>query len=55
MFASLDACFRIKRFDISDENKDPILDDGLAYFVKNAPYKEQLKKYKNQAAVSHSH
>lgn len=55
MFVSLDACFRVKRFDISDEKKDPIIDDGLAYFVADGPYKEQVKKYKNQAPVSTLH
>ena len=44
----------VKRYAVSDENKDPILDDGLAYFVPHGPYKEQIKKYKNQAAVSGS-
>ncbi|GJE98381.1 CxC2 domain-containing protein [Phanerochaete sordida] len=52
MYVSLDACFRIKRYDISDAEKDPVLDDGMAYFVKRDPYKEQLKKYKNQNAMS---
>ncbi|GJF00552.1 CxC2 domain-containing protein [Phanerochaete sordida] len=52
MYVSLDACFRVKRYDISDTEKDPVLDDGLAYFVKGEPYKEQLKKYKNQKAMS---
>lgn len=52
MYVSLDACFRVKRYDISDDNKDPVMDDGMAYFVKRGPYKEQLKKYKNQNAVS---
>ena len=52
MYVSLDACFRIKRYDISDDEKDPVMDDGMAYFVKRGPYKEQLKKYKGQNAVS---
>lgn len=47
----MDACFRVKRYAISDEKKDPIMNDGLAYWVKDGPYKEQLKKYKNQPAV----
>lgn len=50
----MDACFRVKRYAISNEDKDPILDDGLAYWVKDGPYKEQIKKYKNQPAVSTS-
>lgn len=52
LFVSLDTCFRIKWYDISDDNKDPVLDDGMAYFMKRGPYKEQLKKYKGQTAVS---
>lgn len=51
-FVSLDACFCIKRYDISDETKDPIIDDGLAYFVSEGPYKEKIKKYKGQTPVS---
>ena len=51
-FVSLDACFRVKRFDVSDETKDPIIDEGLAYFVPDKPYKELVKKYKTQAPVS---
>ena len=51
-FLSLDACFRVKHFDVSSETKDPIIDDGLAYFVPDKPYKELVKKYKSQAPVS---
>ena len=52
LFVSLDACFRVKRYSISDEKKDPIMDEGMAYFVPSGPYKAQVKKYKNQAPVS---
>lgn len=51
-FLSLDACFRVKRYDVSDETKDPIIDEGLAYFIPDKPYKELVKKYKAQAPVS---
>ena len=53
-FLSLDACFRVKRYDVSDESKDPIMDEGLAYFVPDKPYKELVKRYKTQAPVSTS-
>ncbi|KAF7795561.1 hypothetical protein EIP86_006723 [Pleurotus ostreatoroseus] len=48
LHVSLDACFRVKRFAVSDEIKDPIIDDGLAYFVEETPYKAEIAKYKGQ-------
>ena len=50
-YISLDVCFRFKRYDISSEDKDPIIDNGWSYFVEDLAYKEQLKKYKGQKAV----
>ena len=52
LFTSIDACFRVKRYDVSNEVKDPIIDDGLSYFVKNEPYKKELAKYGDQDEVS---
>lgn len=52
LFTSIDACFRVKRYDVSNETKDPIIDDGLSYFVKNEPYKKELAKYGDQDEVS---
>ncbi|KAF7795849.1 hypothetical protein EIP86_007016 [Pleurotus ostreatoroseus] len=49
---SLDACFRVKRFAVSDETKDPVIDDGLAYFVQERPYKEQIAKYAGQKSMA---
>ena len=43
----------MKRYAVSDEQKDPIIDDGQAYFVPNGPYLEMVKKYKGQAPVCH--
>ena len=51
-YVSLDACFRIKRYKISDEEKDPILGSGWAYFVEDAGYKEVLAEYGEQQEVS---
>lgn len=51
LFTSLDACFRVKRYDVSSEAKDPIIDDGLSYFVKDGPYKKVLAKYGDQNEV----
>lgn len=52
LFTSIDACFRIKRYDVSSEEKDLILDDGLSYFVKNEPYHKELAKHGAQEEVS---
>lgn len=36
---------------MSSKEKDPILDDGLSYFVKDGPYKEELAKHGAQEEV----
>lgn len=51
MFVSLDACFRVKRYKISSVEQDPIIDNGMAFFVEEREYKEQVKKYRNQKEV----
>ena len=51
LILSLDACFRVKRYDVSSVLKDPIMDDGWAYFVADGPYKEFLKQFKEQTEV----
>ena len=48
----LDGCFRVKRYKVSSEEKDPIIDNGWGFFVEESGYKEQLKKYVSQKAVS---
>lgn len=48
LFLSMDACFRVKRYKISSTEKDPILENGWAFFVEETAYKEQVKKYKGQ-------
>ena len=48
---SLDACFRVKRYKVSSVEKDPIIDNGWAFFVEETEYREQLKKYVGQKEV----
>lgn len=52
LYTSIDACFRVKRYNVSSEEKYPILDDGLSYFVKNEPYQNELAKHGAQNEVS---
>ena len=44
----LDANFQHRRKDISSEERDPALSDGLTYFVRYAPYMAHLKKYSGE-------
>ncbi len=51
MTVALDACFRLKRRDVSDVQKDPILGSGWAYFVEDTGYRELLSAYGDQKEV----
>ena len=48
---AIDACFRLKRRAVSDEDKDPILGSGWGYFVEDTGYKEVLGLYNDQQEV----
>lgn len=48
---AIDACFRLKRRDVSDETKDPILGSGWGYFVEDTGYHELLREYGDQEEV----
>ncbi|KAJ7717745.1 hypothetical protein DFH07DRAFT_761865, partial [Mycena maculata] len=50
-FLALDACFRLKRRLISSELKDPGLGVGMAYMLKNEPYREYLRTVTDQKEV----
>lgn len=49
MTVALDACFRLKRHDVSSLTKDPILGDG--YFVAGEGYRAVLEAYGDQDEV----
>ncbi len=49
--AALDACFRLKRRDVSSKEKDPILGAGWGYFVEDDAYEEILMGYGTQKDV----
>ncbi|KAF6750109.1 hypothetical protein DFP72DRAFT_818171, partial [Ephemerocybe angulata] len=45
---ALDACFRLKRKDVSSETADPGLSNGFSYFVKPKKFTEFLKKHEDE-------
>ncbi|KAL0574972.1 hypothetical protein V5O48_006988 [Marasmius crinis-equi] len=51
-FISVDACFRLKRRNVSSEQKDPGLFSGLAYFVPPGPYGEWVATLPEQNDTS---
>ncbi|KAI9058883.1 hypothetical protein FKP32DRAFT_1606369 [Trametes sanguinea] len=52
MSVAIDACFRLKRRAVSNEEKDPILGSGWTYFVQDAAFREILKGYLDQEEIS---
>lgn len=42
VFLALDANFRMKRRDVSSEEEDPSLGDGIAFFSKLEPYMKHI-------------
>ncbi|KAH9899376.1 hypothetical protein C8Q73DRAFT_638342, partial [Cubamyces lactineus] len=49
---AMDACFRLKRRAVSNEQKDPILGSGWGYFVEDTKYREVLAAYAEQEEMS---
>ncbi|KAK0492137.1 hypothetical protein EDD18DRAFT_1080139, partial [Armillaria luteobubalina] len=43
LFISMDANFKLERFEVSSEEKDPSLGSGLGYFVDTTSFKNHLK------------
>ncbi|KAF7288121.1 hypothetical protein HMN09_01426400 [Mycena chlorophos] len=52
MNLAFDACFRLKRRDISNEIRDPGLGTGLSYFVEPTPYHKYIETIKDQKEMS---
>ncbi len=52
MCVAMDACFRLKRRDVSSTEKDPILGSGWGYFVEDTGYQSILEGYGAQKQVS---
>ncbi|KAJ6452171.1 hypothetical protein C8R47DRAFT_1083819 [Mycena vitilis] len=48
LFLAIDANFRLKRKDVSSEEKDPGLGNGLAFYCEVGAYMEHVKKFWNQ-------
>ncbi|KAF6758079.1 hypothetical protein DFP72DRAFT_989163 [Ephemerocybe angulata] len=45
---ALDACFRLKRKDVSSEKADPGLSRGFSYFVENSKFTAHLEKHEDE-------
>ncbi|KAK0471641.1 hypothetical protein IW261DRAFT_1344265 [Armillaria novae-zelandiae] len=45
LFVAVDANFRLRRLNVSDELNDPSLNQGYAYFVEEEGFKAHLKEY----------
>ena len=45
MFVGIDANFWLKRMNVSTEERDPGLNNGYAYIVGTAKFKEYLEEY----------
>ncbi|RDX40788.1 hypothetical protein OH76DRAFT_1365678 [Lentinus brumalis] len=52
MSVAIDACFRLKRRQVSSEEKDPILGSGWGYFVEDTGYQTVLAGYGAQDEIS---
>ncbi|KAJ7739793.1 hypothetical protein DFH07DRAFT_778617 [Mycena maculata] len=52
LYIAIDACFRLKHRLVSNEEKDPPLGSGWAYFTEDAPYREYLKTVTDQKDMS---
>jgi hypothetical protein len=48
LFLALDANFRLKRKNVSSEEKDPGLGNGWAFYCEVVAYMEHVKKNWNQ-------
>ena len=48
---SIDACFRLKRRAVSNEEKDPIMGSGWGYFVEDEGYRSVLAMFGDQKEV----
>ncbi len=48
---AIDACFRLKRRDVSSTEKDPILGSGWGYFVEDEGYQAIIGGYGSQDEV----
>jgi len=51
LFLAVDACFRLKRRDVSSPQKDPGLATGLSYFVPDEPFREYIATVGDQEEV----
>ena len=45
LFVSIDANFRLKRVNVSSDERDPGLNHGFAYVVENTPFSTYLATY----------
>lgn len=55
LFLALDACFRLKRRNISSHTADPGLSHGFSYFVEETKLTDHLSNYENEVELVISH
>ncbi|KAF9463104.1 hypothetical protein BDZ94DRAFT_1193298 [Collybia nuda] len=51
LFLAIDANFRLKRLDVSNDIRDPGLNHGYAYFVEEKAFKKYLREYDDRLPV----
>ena len=54
LFVGIDANFRLKRMNVSSDERDPGLNHGFAYVVENKKFKTYLREYDNRIAEEKS-
>ncbi|KAF7798643.1 hypothetical protein EIP86_009867 [Pleurotus ostreatoroseus] len=52
MILAIDANFRLKRWAVSSNERDPALGSGWGYFVEDAPYHEHVLQHADQEDIS---
>ncbi|KAL1743885.1 hypothetical protein HDZ31DRAFT_39981, partial [Schizophyllum fasciatum] len=52
LFIALDACFRLKRRNISSRERDPSLADGGSYMIESGPFEAYIKNADEQTEAS---
>ncbi|KAJ7234287.1 hypothetical protein C8J57DRAFT_1575463 [Mycena rebaudengoi] len=52
LFLATDCNFRLVNRNVSTEAKDPIVDDGLGFFVNHGDYREFLRDYVSEEEIS---
>lgn len=55
IFLAMDANFRLRRKNVSSDEVDPSLNDGIGYVVAEAAYKDHLAAFDSMPALPSAH